>query len=585
MSALKATTSLIFVQVFSRLSTFAINQASLRYLSPALLGASTQLELLSTTILTFARDSLRVALARQGYDPNLQGVVNAAHLPVVLAIPLTLAFTSFYTWSGLPDVSGMAAAVNWIGLASVIELLAEPAFALVQVKGQYGIRANAETTATIVRCIATFAAVVYGDRFEEDVGVLPFAYGQMAYATTLLIAYLVQIGSTVRTTGVSWLPKQVKPQKSSQDKHPDSYFLGLVSRSLLWLAFTLSAQTIVKQLLGEGDHVVMALFASLEDQGSYDLAHNYGSLIARMLLQPVEEGCRGLFGRLCANTAEGAKGEETAPKTDTGRKGGLKEDSLDTKKKVDQARSNLELVLRLYWLFTCLICAVGPSLAPLLLRLIAGAKWSSSSSTDQPTNSAGTVLATYCYLLPFMAFNGILEAFVSAVASPKQLYQQSFVMSIFTAAFGAASVVFLGVLKWGAHGLVLAQCVAMGLRILWSWRFSQKWFTERDLGLDYRRSLPSTASVTFIIMAAASIRQNVDLPFLAKGLQVLPPALLDKVDTTLLQQLVIKGVISGLTVATLLMTEQDFWWEQYQMIAPTATGGIVEEKKKTKKNQ
>lgn len=563
MSALRATTSLIVVQVFSRLSTFAINQASLRYLSPTLLGASTQLELFSTTLLTFARDSLRVALAREGYDPNLQGVINAAHAPAVLGVPLALLFKLLYERAGLPDVPNIDQAVNLVAIAGVVEMLAEPAFALVQVKGEFGIRAFAETTATVVRCIVTFLAVVYADARQVDTGVMPFAYGQMAYACGILLVYLWHIAPILKATQVRWFPKRITiPGQSTKD----SYFLGLIPGALIWLTFTLSAQTIVKQLLGEGDHVVMALFASLEEQGAYDLAHNYGSLVARMGLQPVEEGCRGLFGRLCADKKEHSKEAEERKRPD-----GDNNRQKTSNTAVQQALSTLGIVLRLYSLFSLICLSVGPTIAPLLLRLIAGAKWSDSSVSSAASSSAGAVLSVYCYLLPLMAFNGILEAFVSAVATPTELYHQSVVMGVFTACFGAASFLFLGYLHLGAQGLVLAQCVAMALRIIWSWRFSSEWFRGQGLTLQYLDFLPNPMSIAFSVIAAASIRRDLHLPKLDILEAHISPTIWTKMDAKLLEQLVTKGGLCVLTAGAIFATERDFWMEQYRVYRPAAT--------------
>ena len=606
MSALRATTSLIFVQVFSRLSTFAINQASLRYLSPALLGASTQLELLATTILTFARDSLRVALSREGFDPNLQGVVNAAHLPWLIGIPLSLAFKYLYESSGLPDVPGMASAVNWICIASIVEMLAEPAFALVQVSGDFGVRAQAETTGTVMRCIVTFAAVVYGDSAGLEAGVLPFAYGQMAYAATVLLTYLFRIGPVIRARSVSLVPRPVKttskpPAASTRSKTKtsdgkdksatqDVYLLGFFSSSLLWLSITLSTQTIVKQLLGEGDHVIMAMFASLSDQGSYDLAHNYGSLIARILFQPIEEGCRGLFGRLCAGAEDDAE-----ILTDESGKESEKEKAAAAKgmnKNLTQAKATLELVVKLYSIFSLWLCAVGPALAPLALRVIAGAKWSNTSAHHEGVgNSAGDVLASYVYLLPFLAFNGITEAFVSAVASPGELYQQSIVMSLFTPVFMGAGYVFLGVLHWGAHGLIAAQAIAMFLRILWSWWFSRHWFSSKDLTLDLRVALPNAASIAFGAMCVTVMRCDVYVPGIEEVLARVKRAAaggdgwvgkivwVRDMDVRFVKECYTKGLMAVITTFTLAFCEQEFLAEQWELVSPTVTGGVVEGKK------
>lgn len=570
MSTFIATGSLIFVQVFSRLSTFAINQAVLRYLSPALLGASTQLELFSITILTFARDSLRVALAREGQTPVLQSVINAAHLPLLLSVPLALVLKLLYEQAGLPAVTGISQAVNWTAVAAIVEVLAEPSFALASATGHYGIRASAETGATIARGIATFAAVLYADAYGLDFGVLPFAYGQMAFAVFILLAYLWRVIPLARQKQLSLLPHRTPQTVSRESPH----LAGLFSVPLLRLAGTLSAQTIVKQLLGEGDHVIMAAFATLEDQGAYELAGNYGSLIARMGLQPIEEGSRGAFSRLCAGIDPDTAEKRQSGQSTADRAAGTPTVQRTAKQRsnIAQARTILTITLRLYSVFSLICAAVGPTLAPLLLRLIAGAKWSDSSSS-QSSSSAAVVLSCYCYLLPFLAYNGILEAFVAAVASEGQLRNQSFVMGIFTVGFAAASVVFLYVLELGGPGLVFASCTAMGLRIVWSYRFSQSWFTNRGQALNLRDFLPNSVSIAVAAVAASAVRQDFHVEALAHTVRYLPVAISSRINVELFEQLVIKGSIAGVMGVALVVSERDFWIQQYRAIQQIAGGG------------
>lgn len=573
MSTFAATTSLIFVQVFSRLSTFAINQAVLRYLSPTLLGASTQLELFSITILTFARDSLRVALAREGQTPVLQSVINAAHLPLLLSIPLSLGLKFLYENAGLPPVVGIAEAVNLTAIAAIVEVLAEPSFALAAATGHYGIRASADTGATIARGVATFAAVLYADAHGLDWGVLPFAYGQLAFAVFTLLAYLWRVIPLAREKQVSLLPSKI--QTSSSKKTEQQNLMGLFSVPLLRLAATLSAQTIVKQLLGEGDHVVMAAFASLEDQGAYELAGNYGSLIARMGLQPIEEGSRGAFSRLCAGIEP----------VDSSKKDKTKE--AKEKSNVAQARTILTITMRLYSVFALICVAVGPSLAPLFLRLIAGAKWSDAggSASGSSSSSAASVLSCYCYLIPLLAFNGILEAFVAAVATETQLRDQSFVMGVFTVGFAVASVVFLYLLDLGGPGLVFASCTAMALRIVWSYRFSQAWFTSRAQPLTMSDFLPTATSIGLAAVAASAVRQEWQLAALAGLLRRLPDALTSRMDLHLFEQLAIKGGIAAVLGLGLVVAERQFWMQQYRAIQQIAGGGGGDEKSESSKKK
>ncbi|EEB87561.1 hypothetical protein MPER_15048, partial [Moniliophthora perniciosa FA553] len=70
----------------------------------------------------------------------------------------------------------------------------------------------------------------------------------------------------------------------------------------------MTSQSVVKHFLTEGDKFVLSWFNPLEDQGGYAVAVNYGSLIARIVFQPIEETLRLYFSRtLPAKKQEAAR--------------------------------------------------------------------------------------------------------------------------------------------------------------------------------------------------------------------------------------------------------------------------------------
>ena len=71
-----------------------------------------------------------------------------------------------------------------------------------------------------------------------------------------------------------------------------------VDRETAALVRVTTAQALLKLLLTEGDKLAVAQLTTLEDQGGYALASNYGSLVARTLFQPVEESARLEFSRV-----------------------------------------------------------------------------------------------------------------------------------------------------------------------------------------------------------------------------------------------------------------------------------------------
>ena len=237
------------------------------------------------------------------------------------------------------------------------------------------------------------------------------------------------------------------------------------------------AQSVFKHLLTQGDALLIALFTTLSSQGVYALASNYGSLLARMLFQPIEESSRSLFGRL-----------------------------LSADKSAESSRSAytyLTNALRLYALLSAVIVFLGPALAPLLLTRIAGPAWSNTS--------APKVLSVYCYYIPLLAINGILEAFVSAVSTPSQLQVQSAWMLGFSAGFAATGYLLLSVYDLGAKGLVAANAVNMAMRIVWSWSFVRQFFREKGISLSIRQPLPrllTIASGTLVAILLDGWRRN-----------------------------------------------------------------------------
>jgi len=260
-----------------------------------------------------------------------------------------------------------------------------------------------------------------------------------------------------------------------------SYF----SRPMIALSVSLYIQSAVKHVLTQGDSLLIATLASLQDQGAYALATNYGGLVARMLFQPIEESSRNAFGTLLSAKASGKPSAE-----------GIRSASV-----------YLRTILRFYALLSVFAAALGPTIAPLGLRVIAGSRWSSTG--------AGEVLATYCYLIPLLALNGITEAFISSVASSTELQRQSVWMFSFSVGFASAGYVFLRVLEWGAVGLVWANVVNMLLRIVWSWSFIKHYLRRNGASLEISDTLP-TLGTHAVGLAAAALLARVRGTFTGK---------------------------------------------------------------------
>ncbi|KAK6214186.1 hypothetical protein LQW54_004612 [Pestalotiopsis sp. IQ-011] len=497
-SAVRGASLLIILQIVSRAITFIVNQLLLRFLTAQLLGVSTQLEVYYLSVLFFARESLRVAIQRQASPATpesaspaaksagsreSQSVVNVGHLALVLGLLAAVGFGGLYLHYVDPataSVAYLSPSLYIFGLSAIIELLSEPAFVILQHRLRFGPRAAAEAIATFLRCLVTFGAANWAWRSGREMGVLPFALGQLGYGTGLLAVYLWHGWRLASSEGFSLFPKRVtdsdEKAAKSQSQVAGDYTMGYFYTPTLQLASSMTAQSLVKHILTQGDTFLVSILSSPQSQGVYALANNYGSLLARLLFQPVEESSRNYFSKLLSTAATGA---ENAPEKSATEK--------SAKENISQAKSDLQSLFKSYILLSILVVSLGPFGAPLLVQIIAGKAWAESG--------AGDVLAQYCLYIPLLAMNGISEAFVSSVATESEVHLQSIWMGAFSVMFGAAGFVFLRLLGLGAVGLVYANAINMICRILWSSRFISTYFGRRDTEFTWAGALPNASAV------------------------------------------------------------------------------------------
>lgn len=341
---------------------------------------------------------------------------------------------------GIEDGLGPALAVTLV--ASILELASEPVFLLVQLAGDFALRARAEGAATIVRAV-TISFLLS----QTKLGLLSFGLGHLAYSLVLLSSYLL--------SGSHGYPLPKKPEDSQV----------MVDSSQVTLSATMWGQSALRHLLAQADSLLFTLFATPAEQGTFGFAANYGALLARLVFAPIEESSRAIFSR-----PRPASPSASDPQT-----------------------VFLRTLLHLYALLGVVATAIVPPLTPFLTQVIAGAQFR--------TPETAAVLGAYCYYIPLLAFNGILEAYVQSRASPADLGKQSFVLVLTSAAmFGLG----LGALKsgLGAIGLVAVNCGCMAVRIVWCLGFLKK-----DLGSDAWQGVrPSTGTLLTAVLGGAALR-------------------------------------------------------------------------------
>lgn len=433
MSTAAGVSFLILSQVLTKAFTFGSNQLLVRNISPEVYGIASYLEFLVESVLFFSREAERNAIQRVSADPikARQIITNFAYLPLVLGVPVAAATfllqksSAMYaeTISPLP-YSGITIAFSV--LLILLELLAEPLFALNQYLLNFKARSKIESCAVFLRCFATLAGVLASKKYSsgrnfDGLAVASFALGQLVYSGSTLVGYVFLASFDVAVV------KKV-------DEDDKSFWLQPATFSL-WKS--LFVQMIFKHLLTEGDHLVVSYLFDVADQGVYSVIENYGSIVARLLFQPIEELLRMTFTKMFS------------------------------KKDADVSASYnlMENLLVFYANLSLLLVLGGYTNGGFLLCLLLGRndKWKNSSVFDY--------FPQYVLYLPFLAFNGILEGFFSSASTQKQIRTFSVFMSVSSAAVLTFLYVLVEKFLWGLTGLIVANVANMMLRIIYCLAF------------------------------------------------------------------------------------------------------------------
>ncbi|OBA19418.1 Rft-1-domain-containing protein [Metschnikowia bicuspidata var. bicuspidata NRRL YB-4993] len=428
---------LVGSQVATKAVTFASNQVLLRRISPEIFGIATYLEFLVNTVIFFSREAVRIANQRANSEKT---IVNFAYLPVILCGPILAVLMYLQTYSDLyqntvvrlPYIGFTISLV--IGLI-LLELCAEPFFALNQHKLNFKLRSQVESLATFLKCVSVFVAVAWWQKKQNTYmaspdlfkgqAVLSFAGGQFVYAAVLFSGYW--LGSK------SGIPKYTKAEATN-----------MFDQNLLSVWRLLFLQMIFKHLLTEGDTMLISYLFTVAEQGVYSVIANYGSMIARLLFQPIEELVRVSFTRSIAQ------------------------------KDVDVTSLNqtMSQLMTFYFNLSLLIVIGGYTNGSFLLQVLLGKseKWLQSSVFHE--------FPMYMLYIPFMAFNGILEAFFSSASTQQQIGQFSLFMSFLSVFVFTTMYVLIGKLKMGIRGLIFSNMINMSLRIAYCLLFYVKYFKK-----------------------------------------------------------------------------------------------------------
>jgi len=229
----------------------------------------------------------------------------------------------------------------------VIEVSVEPQIIDMMRRLDLSAKATGEVVATTAKSISLFF-LLSAEIFQDQI--YCFAISQVVY-------------STVFAMFVFW-------------RCPSSPSFADISKFdpfTLRLAMSFGVQSLLKNLLTEGDKLVLTFLSSNYNSGIYAMAFSYGSLVSRLILQPLEENARLLFG------------------------------SKATKKvRTEMFQTLMKLVVYIGTVFA----SFGRSYSYIVLKILAGSKY------DNVEGRAA--LGAMCVYQLFLALNGMSEAFLYA---------------------------------------------------------------------------------------------------------------------------------------------------------------------------
>jgi oligosaccharide translocation protein RFT1 len=363
-------------------------------------------------------------------------------------------------------------------LGALLELCGEPWFNSFQSCGNYAPRLKADTVAVFVRSAVTCYAVAW-----RGMGVHGFGYAQVSYGITHLVMMMLASHQGVHIDHIpskwsDFLPRWIIDTSTEQIRtvsHSERVLTHIIDTRTAAVAFRATLSSILKHVLTEADKIALSVTSSPYDQGIFAVANNYGSLVARMVLLPIEESARLNFSQRAAELRqleEMLPTSTTASSADTGPQDpsvAVSDAAPGAAAQVRPARvvkaqlaaattdlaNQLDLVLFLVSCLGIAFLVFGPCYARIVVRLLFGRQYQSEESVH--------TLSMVCVNVFVLALNGVTEAFVHAVMPPTDFLR----INLGFVASSVAYVVLVGpsIAYAGTSGLIIAGATSMLLRI------------------------------------------------------------------------------------------------------------------------
>ncbi|KRZ78933.1 Protein RFT1 -like protein [Trichinella papuae] len=466
---LKTTSYNVLLQIAFRSLTFFVNAILLHLIPISLLGVvNVRLMLLYGTVYYFSREPFRRScLQREENSLRIQTI------NVIPAVSFCLSLLCTFIWVFLlrdpsEDTStkyyGISACIY--ALSTVIETFAEPLCIIAQNLKQFHVKMTFEAIQMIIRQFFSLLLVY----FFPNLSLLAFAFGMIVSSSAYAVLYYLYFLNGF------YKPKdrQVnEPHEQNAVSVFPQFSKGFDSETLT-LVYGFWKHGMIKQFLTEGERYVMTFFNLLNfrDQGVFDVVSNLGSLVARIVLAPLEENAYIYFSQ---HLIRGMP-EEFAIVHDT--------------------FSNL---LKLVSLIGLTSVVFGQAYSYPLLKLYGGRSLIIASGPS--------LLRMYSFYVFLIALNGITECFMFSIMRLIEVDRHKLWLFYFCLVFLFSAVLLCQL--FGSIGFIMANCINMIFRVVYSCWFIARFYRGKDSSLSCAlwNIIPSfhILSVMLISLFATSI--------------------------------------------------------------------------------
>nr|XP_022903467.1 protein RFT1 homolog [Onthophagus taurus] len=447
----------IIFQILFRCVTFVLNAFIIRYVGQDVLGImNVRLLLLESTILFLSREPLLKACLTDTKSHNWAQVINQIWLSVPLSGLLSICLV--YVWinvlSSTDDQYLMQYQIGCYAVAfsCVIDQIAQPVQLVAQSYCFVKLKVIFETIYITARTI-TFVILVINN---PENAIHAFSIAQVSSSLLLCLLYYEFFYYYIKKFNNIKVKDDFKSDMEKrlfgdmQDfkfKSILDFIPGFMSnndkplnKKLTILTISFAKQSVIKQVLTEGEKYVMTISPVLtfSQQSMYDIVNNLGSLAARFIFRPIEDSAYFYFTQM------------------------IKRDSTLTQqdqKSVSEATIVLSHLCKVVTSIGLIAVFFGNSYSYTLLFLYGG---TSLTETNLPT----VLLKCHCIAVLLLAVNGVTECYVFATMNNKQLDRYNYLMVLFSISFLLLSYILTMFL--GPVGFIFANCLNMAARIMHS---------------------------------------------------------------------------------------------------------------------